>query len=221
MSDSKTPSVDAAYALETPEDNVALYKSWAKTYDDDFVDRTHYQQFKTISDAVLAQRDRLKGPVLDVGCGTGVVGIYLRDAGINDIDGIDISQEMLDVAATKTSANGDSAYRNLIQADLTQTIDIADNRYGAILSAGTFTHGHLGPEALNELWRVAAPGAMISIAVRSTHYESDGFAAKLDQDAMDDVIRDLELTEINVYADDAPNHSHAADTAMMVVCRVT
>ena len=35
----------------------------------------------------------------------------------------------------------------IIEADLTEPIALADDRYAGIVSAGTFTHGHLGPAA--------------------------------------------------------------------------
>ena len=37
------PDLDSAYALETPEDNLALYKTWAESYDADFVDGAEYR----------------------------------------------------------------------------------------------------------------------------------------------------------------------------------
>ncbi len=220
MNDKNRPDVDAAYSLESPDDNVRLYSQWADTYDTDFVSEKHYLQFKTVSDALLAMREHIRGPVLDVGCGTGVVGAYLRDAGIDVVDGIDISEEMLKVAAAKKTGNGERAYRRLLRADLTQTIDIDDHAYGGWASAGTFTHGHLGPDSLNELWRVSAPGAACAFTVRSTHFESAGFAAKLADDAASGVITEPTLSEIRVYAEDTPDHAHAEDTAVMVVCQI-
>ena len=40
---SDEPDLDSAYALETPEDNLALYKTWAESYDADFVDGAEYR----------------------------------------------------------------------------------------------------------------------------------------------------------------------------------
>ena len=54
---------------------------------------------------------RVDGPVLDVGCGTGLVAVALvRDAADDGfdwmIDGVDISPEMLAVSATKIRPDG-------------------------------------------------------------------------------------------------------------------
>jgi len=36
--------------------------------------------------------------IIDVGCGTGLVGVELEKGGFSNFDGIDISQEMIDIA---------------------------------------------------------------------------------------------------------------------------
>ena len=157
---------------------------------------------------------------MDVGCGTGVVGASLREGGIKVVDGIDISEAMLAEAGKKKTADGNPVYRNLIAADLTKALDIPDNQYASLVSAGTFTHGHLGPNALDELWRVAAPGARCSIGVRTTHYEQMGFAEKLLKDVADGIITNPELIEISMYSADTGNKEHADDKAFIVACRV-
>jgi predicted TPR repeat methyltransferase len=52
------------------------------------------------------------GPVLDLGCGTGLVGLALADLKLGPITGIDISARMLEQARIK------SVYTTLIEADL-------------------------------------------------------------------------------------------------------
>lgn len=213
-------SVDDAYALETPADNVDLYRRWARTYDTGFAAAEGYVLFLRVSELLLERQSRLAGPVLDVGCGTGLVGEVLREGGIEIIDGIDISNEMLAEAARKTNADREPVYRKLIPADLTQAIDISDNEYGALISAGTFTHGHLGPESLDELWRVAAPGALAVIGVRSTHYAAMGFEAKFAADVARGTITEPEIVIVNVYSEHARNAEHANDKTHIVVCEV-
>ena len=52
------------------------------------------------------------GPVLDLGCGTGLVGLVLADLGLGPFTGIDLSPSMLAEAATK------NVYAELIEGDL-------------------------------------------------------------------------------------------------------
>lgn len=220
MNDEKVLNVDDAYALETPADSIDLYRRWAPTYDDDFVTRMGYVLHRDVAERFAGLERHVDGPVLDVGCGTGIVGVHLRERGIDTVDGIDISAEMLVEAGKKKTVNGDPVYRKLIRADLTREIDIADNRYAGLVSAGTFTHGHLGPEPLDELWRIAAPGARCAIAVRSTHYASVGFAARLAADVASGVITEPDFVEVPLYMPGTPSREHAGDTAFIVVCQV-
>ncbi len=219
MTEKRRIGVDDAYALETPADNVSLYRRWAATYDTDFVEQEGYVLYLRVSELLLEHRSDVDGAVLDVGCGTGVVGAALRVGGIEIVDGIDISPEMLAVAGRKTTVDGAPVYRDLMEADLTQTIDVPDDRYGALVSAGTFTHGHLGPGSLDELWRIAAPGAPCVIGIRSTHYEAMGFADKLAADVVEGTITEPDLVRANLYSAGARNAAHAKDQALIVVCR--
>lgn len=196
--DEITPSLEAAYAVETPDDNRRLYAEWASTYESSFVEAKAYEYHLHVADALVAH-DRPAGPVLDVGCGTGVVGEALRERGVGEIDGVDISPEMLEQAGTK------GVYGRLIEADLTVGMDVADDTYAGVTSAGTFTHGHLPPEPLRELIRVAMPGARCAIGVNAAHFEEFGFADWLDEAVRDGMIEPYELTLIKVYETSDPN----------------
>lgn len=168
-------TVDDAYDLETPDDNRRLYRKWAATYDRDFVDGMGYVYPENVVGAFLDAGGSAGGVILDVGCGTGVVGVALSDVGEKNIDGVDISPEMIEVARSKTNVFGDRAYRDFHVADLTIGLDIADDTYMGIISAGTFTHGHLPPGVLHEIVRVASPAAVCAIGINADHYLEMGF----------------------------------------------
>jgi len=212
--------VDDAYAIETPADSIRLYGEWADTYDSSFVEHEGYVVYLRVAELLLRQRSLINGPVLDVGCGTGIVGVCLRAGGIEVVDGLDISPPMLAEAGNKKTKDDLPVYRNLIAADLTKAVDIPDKQYAGLISAGTFTHGHLGPDSLDELWRVAASGAVCAIGVRSTHYESAGFDGKLSGDVAEGKITSPELIEVKMYSEQTRNLDHADDTALIVVCQI-
>ena len=219
---SKKPkfNVDDAYAIETPADSVRLYGEWADTYDSGFVEREGYVVYLRVAEILLRQRSLINGPVLDVGCGTGIVGVCLREGGIDVVDGVDISPPMLVEAGKKKTPNDVPVYRRLIAADLTKTLDIPDNQYAGLISAGTFTHGHLGPDSLDELWRVAAPGAHCAISVRSTHYETADFGGKLADDVANGTITRPAIVEVSMYSAETRNLKHADDKGWVVVCQI-
>ena len=219
MTKKRKLNVEDAYALRTPADSIHLYGEWASTYDSDFVGSSAYVLYRHIAEVFLHEQSSINGAVLDVGCGTGVVGECLRACGVAEVDGIDISQPMLTEAARKKTGNGDRVYRKLIAADLTKKLDIADNQYAGLISAGTFTHGHLGPGSLDELWRVAAPGAICAIGIRSTHFESLKFGEKLADDVQNRIITKPKLVEVRIYSEEADSSEHADDKACVVVCQ--
>ena len=220
MSKKQKLNVDDAYALKTPADSVRLYGEWADTYDSDFIESVGYVVYLRIAELLLQQRSLINGAVLDVGCGTGIVGVNLREGGIEVVDGIDISPQMLAEAGKKKTKIGAPVYRNLIAADLTKSLDIPDSQYAGLISAGTFTHGHLGPDSLDELWRIAAPGAHCAIGVRSTHYVSQDFGEKLSVDVAKGTITKPQIVEVDMYSAETDNLEHADDKALIVVCQI-
>ncbi len=198
--------LDDAYSVETPDDSRDLYGRWAATYERSFIEPKGYVYHQQVAQVFVDRGGR--GPVLDVGCGTGIVGEALRALTLSPVDGVDISAEMLAEAAAKDT------YRRLIEADLTQPVPLADAEYCGVVSAGTFTHGHLGPEAIDELIRVAAGGAVFALGVNAEHYATRGFAARLDAHHAAGLITEPELVEVPIYEGD---HEHADDRALVAV----
>ncbi|MEL7114771.1 MAG: class I SAM-dependent methyltransferase [Pseudomonadota bacterium] len=180
--------LEGAYALRTTEDAKRLYASWAATYDADFVADMDFVAPMRIAEAFHAKGGQR--PVLDFGAGTGALGVELARLGVGPIDALDLSAEMLAVA------QGKNVYRTLIEGNLLDGLALAQ-RYSGIVSSGTFTHGHAGPEALEALLGVAAPGALIVVSINQEHYQTAGFEAAFD--ALSDRIDALDLTEFRMY----------------------
>lgn len=203
------PSLDGAYDLKTPDDNRRLYRGWAASYDADFVAAMAYRLPVEVAQSFAAQGT---GPVLDVGAGTGAVGMLLKANGVGPVDGTDLSPEMLSVAAQG------GAYRRLFEGDILGRLDTADGAYAGVVSAGTFTLGHVGPAALDEVLRVTAPGGWIVLSVNRAHFEAAGFAPALD--ALGSRIAGLALPEVAIYGP-AATGPHARDTAFIARFRKT
>ncbi len=203
--------LEEAYAVETPEDNRRLYAAWASSYDEGFLETQGYVYDRNVARVFVGSGGQ--GPVLDLGCGTGAVGVALASLGVETIDGLDISPEMLERAATKRV--GDRAvYRLLMTGDLTAGIDMADRVYAGVVSAGTFTHGHVGPEAIPEVVRIGASGAVFAIGVNAVHYEASGFAEVFDLLVDRRVIADLAHEDVPIYENNTSDHG--ADLARVV-----
>ena len=193
----------AAYALDGPDANRGLYARWADTYDSGFVVNSGYQYPGRVAAVFAAHAlDSLAtgDVIVDIGCGTGLCGVALQRHRAVTIDGLDISPEMLRQAANKRHDDR-PAYRLLIEADLTRPLDIPDGTFGAAMSAGTFTHGHVGPEALAEVVRIVRPGGRVVLGINAAHFASAGFGLALDELASLGRIADLRLIDTPIYDD--------------------
>lgn len=202
------PDLDSAYALQTPEDSKRLYADWAETYDQSFAETSDYQLPEIVAQAFAAAGGQ--GPVLDLGAGTGLCGEVLAPLITGGMDGTDISPEMLEVARTK------GVYTRLFTGDLTARLPVDDRAYCGIVSSGTFTNGHVGPDALDEVLRVTAPNGLIVLSINAEHFERKGFGAKLK--ALAPLITGLKLPEIRFYGDKAAG-PHKDDTGFIATFR--
>ena len=207
---SSKKGLNDAYSVKTPEDNIKLYKVWASSYDDDFAKKNDYRSPVLISNYYDKYSNKNDVPVLDVGAGTGLIAEVMNKKNTIDIDAIDISPEMLESAKSK------NCYNKLIEADLTENLDIDNNYYGAIVSAGTFTHGHIGPNALDELLRVTKPSGLFVITIHSKVYVNQNFEQKF-QD-INEQITDLTFHEEQAYGNNPDKH-HGNDTVFITVFR--
>ena len=207
---SSKKGLNDAYSVKTPEDNIKLYKVWASSYEDDFAKKNDYRSPVLISNYYDKYSNKNDVPVLDVGAGTGLIAEVMNKKNTIDIDAIDISPEMLESAKSK------NCYNKLIEADLTKNLDIDNNYYGAIVSAGTFTHGHIGPNALDELLRVTKPSGLFVITIHSKVYVNQNFEQKF-QD-INEQITDLTFHEEKAYGNN-PDKDHGNDTVFITVFR--
>lgn len=207
----KKYSLDSAYEIRTPDDAVRLYGEWAEGYDTEFAESCGYAAPRLIAQAFLRRAGEGDQPVLDIGAGTGLVGHHLAEGVAGPIDGIDISAKMLEVA------RGKDAYRELIEADLTQPLDIPDGRYGALISSGTFTHGHVGPAVLPELLRIAKPGALCVFGIKREVYDEERFGSAFATLVAEGLITPLDFELIRVY--DREDHAHGQDVGLTTIFR--
>lgn len=160
-----------AYALASAEDGQQLYQDWASTYDATMLEGLGYLTPRLVAEALAQHLKALEAPVLDVGCGTGLVGAAAAALGYTTVDGLDLSAAMLAVAAQR------GVYRRLLEGDLTQPLAIESGDYAAVVCAGTFTSGHVDAACLNELVRILQPGGWLVCTVHHAVWEPLGFAA--------------------------------------------
>ena len=67
----------------------------------------------------------------------------------------------------------------LVKFDLNKTIEVEDNFYGGVMCVGTFTFGHVKPNALDEFIRITKPGGLICFTINEGIHEEYGFDKKI------------------------------------------
>ena len=157
-----------AYNLGQPANHIKYYDEVAHSYDEEFVVEHKYIFPQFVGEHFLQLATRNDQPIADLGCGTGLVAETLGGKNLL-IDGFDISSAMI------SKARGKNIYRQLQVADLTKTITNRIGTYGSLVSCGTFTLGHLGPQALKNCLGLAKPGGLCVIGINSLHFQKAGF----------------------------------------------
>ena len=159
------------YKPGSKEEQAAAYSEWAETYDTAMEESGYVSPPKLA--ALLAAHCDTDSIVLDVGCGTGLSGMALAEAGFETFDGIDISDGMLAEAAVK------GVYRRLFEVDLFKGIPVEDGQYDAAFSTGTFTLGHVGPKQIPEVIRILKPGGLFCLTVSDASWTDQNYDAEL------------------------------------------
>ena len=183
MSKSGGNPLERARRSQSAEDAKALYEEWAEHYDTDVFDTMGVTGSRRIADLLAEHVSDRSTSVLDLGCGTGVVGQHLADHGFDALTGIDFSPAMLAVARRT------HVYRHLVEGDLAEPPPFPE-RFGASVSAGTFTTGHVEADAVPGLLALHAPGATIAWSVAPSFWPD--FASALRTASVEIQASDLE-----------------------------
>lgn len=142
MAETKTKFLENVYDLNTADDTRRFYDDWSDTYDAE-VAENGYATPARLAEALAEHVLNKRTPILDLGCGTGISGAALRDAGFETIDGSDFSAPMLAQAKAK------GIYRTLLKADLTDPMPFEDGAYKIITAVGVLNPGHGPAEVLD------------------------------------------------------------------------
>jgi predicted TPR repeat methyltransferase len=145
----------------TPRDHVVAYfDDFASDFDEQVVDKLGYRVPQALAELV---RPALGGEarVLDLGCGTGLMGAAMTGPGI-ELVGVDLSPRMLELARKR------GVYAELIQAEASEALArAAAGSYGAVLAADVFVYiGDLA-EVFRGVARVLRRGGVFGFSVQA------------------------------------------------------
>ena len=161
------------YKLTTSKELLKYYQDWTKKnkYNQDMINWKYAAPEETVS--ILKKYALNKNcKILDAGCGTGLVGIELKKCGYSNIEGVDFSQNMLDLVPQ-------DIYKKIEKIDLNKFLKFKNNAYDVVMCVGTFTYGHVKPQALDELIRITKNRGLICFTINEGIYKEYGFDNKI------------------------------------------
>ena len=164
-----------ARSITGSNDARSVYADWAANYDRDVFATLKVIGTDTIADLLREHTPDIENArVLDAGCGTGAVAARLKKHGFAHIDGVDLSPDMLNIARAK------QLYRTLLEADLNQPFKLPESPYTAIVSAGTFTTGHVGAQGFHNLFAHLQRQGLMACVIANPVWQGDRFEELVD-----------------------------------------
>jgi SAM-dependent methyltransferase len=146
------------------------YGEWAETYEGVVQDEMDVRLLERVSTVDWAAAER----ALDLACGTGRTGAWLRARGVRRIDGVDLTPEML----ARAEARG--AHDRLVAADIRDT-GLPASAYDLVVESLADEHlPDLGP-LYREAARLARPGAAFVVVGYHPHFLMNGVPTHFDR----------------------------------------
>lgn len=148
-----------------------LFDSYAERFDKELVDNLNYRVPERLA-AIIASSGRVWDRILDVGCGTGLMGANLRPHA-RHLTGVDLSSQMIE----KAKARG--VYDAIYKGDCVAFLQQIEGHYDLMVATDVLIY--FGD--LTDLFRAAklrlAPGGRFWFSVEAR--DGDGFSVALSQ----------------------------------------
>ena len=173
--------------------NAATYDAWASDYDRELAEWGYEAPSRAARFLAKNSDDPATARVLDCGCGTGMTGVALRDAGFGGpLVGFDMSKASLDVARQK------NIYADLQPVDLNEPLPLETDSLDGVLCVGVLTYVKEAP-LLREWMRVLRPGGVAVFTCRDDFWISRGFDETLGALEAESILKRLEVSEPMPY----------------------
>jgi SAM-dependent methyltransferase len=145
------------------------YAEWVDTYEQTVEDAMDVELLEELENVSWS------GRAADLGCGTGRTGAWLRAQGVDTVDGVDLTPEMLAVARSR------DVYERLVEGDVSAT-GLGEGEYDLVTTSLVDEHLTDLRPLYAEAHRLARPGGahvlvgfhpqFIMTAGMPTHFES-------------------------------------------------
>lgn len=146
------------------------YTEWSRTYEDVVQDAMDLRLFERLASVDWSAASH----ILDLACGTGRIGAWIRQGSASPIDGVDLTPAMLDKAREK------GIYRSLTVADVAHT-GLPNAAYDLITQSLADEHMPSLPPLYAEVARLLAPGGKFAIVGYHPHFLMQGMPTHFDR----------------------------------------
>ena len=164
--------LDRLYGTRDLDELRSEYDRIAAAYDTELIGGMGYRSPQAV--AIVARKLLpTDARILDVGAGTGLLGLALAEAGFSHLDGLDLSPRMLAEARRKC------VYEDLREGRLGSDLDYETGAFDGVIASGVLTTGHAPAASLDELVRITRPGGHVIFTLRSDGGSPPGFDEKM------------------------------------------
>ncbi|MFK7881935.1 class I SAM-dependent DNA methyltransferase [Roseobacter sp.] len=131
-----------------------LYNEWSESYEAELRENGYVTPGRCAEALAKFSSDQLQ-PILDFGCGTGLSGLALKLSGFAEIDGVDLSEDMIVKAKAKR------LYRSLQVIEANAPLPFSSGTYSAIAAVGVIGAGAAPISVLDVLLNALGPGGLL------------------------------------------------------------
>lgn len=160
--------LERVYQTEGAEETRRLYDDWAESYDAD-LRAARYATPDRVAQALRSAGADPEKPLLDFGCGTGLSGEALAEAGFTTIDGVDVSDGMLRVARRK------GVYRALDTIADDDTMAERTGSYATVAAIGVIGSGAAPLAVFDRLWALLPKGGQMGFSFNDHTLEDPAY----------------------------------------------
>lgn len=154
-----------------------LYRDWSDKYDSDVTTDGYVAPLMCALLAEQAAPSKGQAKILDVGCGTGLVGKELHTRLPNaTLVGADLSPEMTECAS-------ETGHYDSTAAPIDINLPLPEgwtDAFDVVVCCGTFTNGHVGPARVEKLLELCTKGGTLVMSVRRNFSEDLDFASTIE-----------------------------------------
>eukprot|EP00794_Sanderia_malayensis_P010937 gene10937-12098_t len=166
----------------SPEELATKYDRWSENYDNDMgkmkfsAPAACLAGLLEFADAYGVNKD---SKIIDVGAGTGALGLLLKAEGFTNVDALDGAKQMIEASTKK------NCYNKLIHAFIGASDGpealMEGNAYKVVFCVACFSLGHMQPKHLDDLVKMVQHGGLLIFTVRRDADEKFGFKKKIDE----------------------------------------